>query len=84
MKTKIITNKKKGKKMAQNIKDRVIGEVFEFNGVKLVVEKCRDCSECYFDDYDCNRDDILDVAGFCSSMNRNDNETVVFKKLKNK
>ena len=60
--------------------ERRIGEVFEFNGVKL--KTVRDdlqipCLVCYFHK----------VRGFCHEMNcikseRTDNESVIFKEIK--
>ena len=60
---------------------RPIGEIFEFNGVKLQVVKCSDCEGCYFceNQIDCERDDVLDITSDCSFQARTN--SVIFKEV---
>lgn len=65
--------------------ERKVGEVFEYNGEKYVVEyKQENCKRCaFFTKYGrCNRN--LDVAGYCFPHQRMDGKDVIFIKLKTK
>lgn len=63
--------------------ERQIGEVFEYNGVKLEVIQNSACFECYF----CKERIYCGVLkstilGFCDAYNRIDSRTVIFKEVK--
>lgn len=57
--------------------ERKIGEVFEYNGDKLVVVADAGCSTCYFG-RDCYKKQDDPVAGYCSKNNRNDGRDIAF------
>ena len=57
--------------------ERKIGEVFEYNGDKLVVVADAGCSTCYFG-RDCYKKQDDPVAGYCSKNNRNDGRYIAF------
>ncbi|MEI7676553.1 MAG: hypothetical protein WCJ03_07220 [Bacteroidales bacterium] len=60
---------------------RPVGETFDYNGVKLIVAKATlydFCDDCYFEDKpDCD----YKRTGSCSSILRNDERSVIFKRL---
>ena len=63
--------------------ERAVGEVFDFNGVKLQVkDTCRkiSCDGCYFDEYerDCSYANIQDCTGYCYKPFRSDGKNVIF------
>ena len=63
--------------------ERVIGEVFDFNGVKLRVEDIDDsfsCNGCYFYGHNCPCDGIRykNQIGKCFQFYRTDNKNVIF------
>ena len=67
--------------------ERAIGEIFEFNGVKLQVEDefKLSCERCFFDQFHCLH--ICDRAtsnftGECISSLRSDGKNVVFVEVK--
>ena len=62
--------------------ERQIGEVFDFNGVKLeVVEDCLD-SECYFRKENVYCGDLKRTTlGYCRSADRKDKKNIIFKKV---
>ena len=60
--------------------ERAIGEVFEFEGVKLKVKKEYSlCDKCYFENMLCSifKDDI----GECSRYKRKDDKSIIFIKI---
>lgn len=57
--------------------ERKIGEVFEYNGDKLVVVAYAGCSTCYFGGF-CYKKQDDPVAGYCSENNRNDGRDIAF------
>ena len=61
---------------------RQIGEIFEWNGVKLKVVKCPACDGCYFQENGiaCGEDNVYDVTSDCSIGARN--YSVIFKEVK--
>lgn len=61
---------------------RPIGEIFEFNGVKLQVVKCSDCEGCYFyeNQIDCCDESVMDITSDCSFQARTN--SVIFKEVK--
>ena len=64
--------------------ERPIGEIFDFEGVKLeVVEKDgRYCEGCYFAGLVlCRIREIMGNTGYCGSANREDRKMVIFKKV---
>ena len=62
--------------------ERKVGEIFEYNGVKLKVVR-EDvpfrCEDCYFQDLDASCEKIS-----CLWRERRDNENVIFKEIKKK
>jgi len=60
---------------------RPIGEIFEFNGVKLQVVKCSDCEGCYFNEnqIDCCDESVMDITSDCSFQARTN--SVIFKEV---
>lgn len=61
---------------------RPIGEIFEFNGVKLEVrEEFSYCSGCYFDKFDLKCKDNRDEIGECCNLRRGECG-VIFKEVK--
>lgn len=60
--------------------ERKVGEIFEYNGVKLYVEKeIRACNGCYFKNLDC--DTCRLIRGECQSASRSDGG-IIFVKIK--
>ena len=61
------------------IMERKLGEVFEYNNVKLQVIEQKDgfsCNDCYFlNGIDCNEQ-------LCLRMDRHDRKSVIFKEIK--
>ena len=67
--------------------ERAVGEVFDFNGVKLQVQDAgykTFCNGCYFDKskYICFDSHIPGCRGFCLGMIRNDGKNVIFVEVK--
>ena len=59
--------------------ERKIGETFDYDGHKLVVETVDSCNGCYFNEKEtCGAED----CGICSSHNRSDGQEVIFKEYK--
>ena len=63
--------------------ERLICEVFDFDGVKLKVkDTCRkiSCDGCYFDECerDCSYANIQDCIGYCYEPFRSDGKNVIF------
>lgn len=65
--------------------ERKVGEVFEFNGIKLKVKRTNNpvCDGCYFERFDCvfwqtNR---IEETGRCYSDIRRDKNDVIFVKV---
>ena len=60
--------------------EREVGEVFEYEGEKLMVVENdgSDCKKCFFYNRDCSL--IKDVRGFCSEEFRTDKKCVIFVK----
>lgn len=60
---------------------RPIGEIFEFNGVRLQVVKCFDCDGCYFyeNQIDCCDESVIDITSDCSLYARTN--SVIFKEV---
>ena len=67
--------------------ERKIGEVFEYNGVRLKVVEGDFCENCYFRDKrenePCVRSEHILVSGVCSKTKREDHKSVQFIKIKN-
>lgn len=62
--------------------DRKIGEIFEYNGgwYQAVEQTEKSCKACYFySDEGCF---VSTGLGWCRHYSRNDNKSVIFKKLK--
>ena len=70
-------------KKTEAIKERKIGEVFEFEGKKLKVVQTEGstCYNCYFANRDCDCD-TRKVLGACLSETRTDNKPVIFVEVK--
>jgi len=51
---------------------RPIGEIFEYNGVKLKVVKSKNCKRCYWQHKGCYYAEELRIRGLCSKRNRDD------------
>lgn len=67
--------------------ERKVGEVFDFNGVKLQVkDTCREvcCDGCYFDEseHECFDAHISGCIGVCSRLFRSDCKNVIFVEVK--
>lgn len=59
------------------VKERRVGEVFEYEGKRLIVnEEKNGCDGCFFDGqcHKCKKD----IAGNCGKYNRNDHNNVIF------
>lgn len=67
--------------------ERKIGEVFEYNGVRLKVVEGDFCENCYFRDKrenePCVRSEHISVSGACSKQKREDHKSVQFIEIKN-
>ena len=65
----------------EEIKERKVGEVFEYKGKKLQVKECAysGCDGCFFDEQHipCSKN----VAGYCGSMFRTDKKKVIFVEI---
>lgn len=65
-----------------NVMEREIGDIFNYNGVKLQIVKSNGyCNNCYFNDscITCTKPNILDN---CQANNRKDNKNIHFKEIK--
>lgn len=72
--------KKEAQKESEAIKERKIGEVFDYDGKKLRVEEFRsDCVGCFFDGQ-CNKT-IKETTGACGSSIREDGKNVIFAEV---
>ena len=70
------------------IMERAIGEIFDFNDVKLKVkDTCREacCDGCYFDEseHECFDAYISGCIGVCSRLFRSDGKNVIFVEVEN-
>jgi hypothetical protein len=67
---------------------RPVGEIFEFNGVKLVVHEVQNCfcDGCYYQNTSCEllfgNNDTKKECGQCASQKRPDGKNVIFKEVK--
>ena len=61
------------------VMERKIGEIFGYKGewYQCVKSNCEDCIGCDF----CNLDNCKNAIGECTSNERSDNNSVIFKKL---
>lgn len=72
--------KKQSQKEAEAVKQRKIGEVFDYEGKKLRVEEFRsDCVGCFFDGQ-CSKT-IKETIGACGSSIREDGKNVIFAEM---
>ena len=72
--------KKEAQKESEAIKERKIGEVFDYNGKKLRVEEFRSgCVGCFFDGQ-CSKT-IKETTGACGSSIREDGKNVIFAEV---
>lgn len=65
-----------------NVMEREIGDIFNYNGVKLqIVESNGYCNNCYFNDscITCTKPNTLDK---CQKHYRKDNKNIHFKEIK--
>ena len=67
--------------------ERKVGEVFDFNGVKLQVKDTGQkvsCDGCYFDkfEYECSDAHISDYTGLCFGSFGSDGKNVIFVEVK--
>ena len=65
------------------MKEYKVGEEFEFEGVRLRVEKCNtflSCEDCFFIKYRI-RCYLMEDVGFCNKSNRTDGVNVKFVKV---
>lgn len=65
--------------------ERKVGEVFEFNNIKLqVIENINPltCRRCYFSDKYCFYPSIVEKIGECLDFCRLDENNVYFKEIK--
>ena len=62
------------------VKERNVGETFEFEGKKLKVMETKGsiCNNCYFECRDCDCENIRKVLGACVRGTRSDNKPVIF------
>ena len=63
--------------------ERKIGEIFEFSGewYQCLEEKTCTCFGCDFRDHKCDNINLQKIKGNCMSGRREDNRSVIFKKL---
>ena len=72
--------KKEAQKESEALKERKIGEVFDYDGKKLRVEEFRsDCVGCFFDGQ-CSKT-IKETTGACGSSIREDGKNVIFAEV---
>ena len=67
--------------------ERAVGEVFDFNGVKLQVKDTGDscfCYGCYFykHNYPCDETHYTKQTGECFRIRRTDDKNVIFVEVK--
>lgn len=67
----------------QSVKERPIGDIFEFEGTKLKVVKSKNysCRGCYFNSERMCTFQNVEVCGACVNEDRSDNNYVVFVKV---
>lgn len=65
----------------EEIEERKVGEIFEYQGKKLKVVEQVTCDGCYFKGMVCDCVNIRKVCGACSET-RTDNKTVIFVEVK--
>lgn len=61
--------------------ERKIGEIFDYNGVRLIVKEGRTCNGCYFSN--CHR--IFRnraITGECTYVSRKDEKSIIFKEVR--
>lgn len=56
--------------------ERRIGELFEYNGYRLIVKKAKNCDGCFFQNRP-YRD--FQYTGFCGKKERRDGNDIIFK-----
>ena len=62
--------------------ERKIGEIFDYEGVKLEVVESGSCKGCYFFKGVINCEGSIDfIEGYCGPFNRQDRKSVIFKKV---
>ena len=69
--------------MEKQYLSRPIGEVFEYNGVKLEVANPKRetfCKGCYFKETQCPKE-LRDIRGTCCALYRDDKTEVIFKPI---
>lgn len=63
--------------------ERKIGEVFDYEGKRLIVEESKSgCDDCFFDgqrNCECKKE----ISGYCGISNRSDRKGVIFVEVKN-
>ena len=59
--------------------ERKIGETFTVKGKTYVVEANPFCGYCAFAKYKCHSKQRRDLTGFCSSSERTDGNSVIFR-----
>ena len=64
--------------------ERKEGEIFQYKGVRLLVcvDPSDSCIGCYFNEKDCQSDQILNIVGRCGNDLRKDKINVIFKEIK--
>lgn len=64
--------------------ERKEGEIFQYNEVRLLVcvDPSDSCIGCYFNEKDCQSDQILNIVGRCGNDLRKDKINVIFKEIK--
>ena len=64
--------------------ERKEGEIFQYKGVRLLVcvDPSDSCIGCYFNEKDCQSDQILNIVGNCGYDLRKDKINVIFKEIK--
>lgn len=68
----------------EEIKERKVGEIFEYQGKKLKVVETKGsiCNNCYFENRECSNENISKVCGACLRETRTDNKPVIFMEVK--
>lgn len=65
--------------------DRKVGEIFDFDGhqIEVVEVKDYDCTGCFWEDKNCRKEVVNDIAGDCVDIHRDDSTNVIFKEVNN-